>query len=386
MRDTEPSVYRFGVFELDPRTGELRKQGVRIKLQDQPLQILSLLIRHSGELVTREELQEKLWAPGTYVDYDNAINSAVRKLRDALGDGADNPRFIETLARRGYRFIGTLSVQPQPPPEPEASVPAMVTVRRWRRMIAAGFVVVGLGVLAIWLAQRKHSINYPDIRVTPLITDLGAQIQPSFSPDGTRIAYAWNGPEGNTFGIYVKLIGLGEPVRITDATTTTFSPAWSPDGLRIAALRDAGAQEAIVLMPAAGGRTVELTRLTKKTSLGTGSCLWIPDPSNCGYPPSGSLLAWSSDGKYLFTSGSQTPESPLAIIRVSVEAGEQYAMTAPARGSVGDVGPTLSPDGRACIYFVCQWLGNSGDLPDHFIRGGSAHRLAQTTHIRRHPS
>jgi Tol biopolymer transport system component len=262
----------------------------------------------------------------------------------------------------------------------------MVTVRRWRRMIAAGFVVVGLGVLAIWLAQRKHSINYPDIRVTPLITDLGAQIQPSFSPDGTRIAYAWNGSEGNTFGIYVKLIGLGEPVRITDATTTTFSPAWSPDGLRIAALRDAGAQEAIVLMPAAGGRTVELTRLTKKTSLGTGSCLWIPDPSNCGYPPSGSLLAWSSDGKYLFTSGSQTPESPLAIIRVSVEAGEQYAMTAPARGSVGDVGPTLSPDGRACIYFVCQWLGNSGDLPDHFIRGGSAHRLAQTTHIRRHPS
>src|SRR5690348_615569 len=141
MRPTGSSVYRFGVFELDPRTGELRKQGIRIKLQDQPLQILSLLIRHPGELVTREEIQKKLWAPGTYVDYDNAINSAVRKLRDALGDGSENPRFIETLARRGYRFIGTLTVQPEPPREPEASVPAIVTVRRWGRVIMVGFVV-----------------------------------------------------------------------------------------------------------------------------------------------------------------------------------------------------------------------------------------------------
>ncbi len=100
------SVYRFGSFELNPRDGELRKHGVRIKLQDQPLQMLLLLLEHPGNLVTREEFQNRLWAPGTHVDYDNAINSSMRKLRDALGDTSENPRFIETLARRGYRFVG----------------------------------------------------------------------------------------------------------------------------------------------------------------------------------------------------------------------------------------------------------------------------------------
>ena len=153
VRDSsERSVYRFGVFELDPRTGELRKQSVRIKLQDQPLQILSLLIRHPGELVSREEIQKKLWAPGTFVDYDNAINSAVRKLRDALGDGPENPRYIETLARRGYRFIGTVSGRPEPARESEANSEVIVTGRRWPRMIAAGLVAVGL---AAALAGRE---------------------------------------------------------------------------------------------------------------------------------------------------------------------------------------------------------------------------------------
>ena len=108
MRDdgTRPSVYRFGNFDLDTRSGELRKNGTRIRLQDQPLQILLLLLQHAGELVTRAQIQNKLWPPGTYVDRDNAINSAMRKLREALGDDSGDPRFIETFARRGYRFIG----------------------------------------------------------------------------------------------------------------------------------------------------------------------------------------------------------------------------------------------------------------------------------------
>ena len=99
------SLFHFGVFELNLGAGELRKRGIRIKIQEQPLQILGLLIVCPGEVVTREQIQKKLWDGDTFVDFDNAINSAVRKMRDALGDTSENPRFVETVARRGYRFI-----------------------------------------------------------------------------------------------------------------------------------------------------------------------------------------------------------------------------------------------------------------------------------------
>jgi DNA-binding winged helix-turn-helix (wHTH) protein len=97
--------YRFGVFEADAWTGELRRQGVRLRLNAQPFQVLLMLLDHPGALVTREEISRELWPDGTFVDYDHGVNSAVNRIREALGDTAGSPRFIETLARRGYRFI-----------------------------------------------------------------------------------------------------------------------------------------------------------------------------------------------------------------------------------------------------------------------------------------
>src|SRR5713226_6879407 len=95
----------FGVFELDIRAAELRKRGVRIKLQEQPFQILCLLLEHSGEVVTREELRQKLWHAHTFVDFDRSLNKAMTKLRSALGDSAESPRYVETIPRHGYRFL-----------------------------------------------------------------------------------------------------------------------------------------------------------------------------------------------------------------------------------------------------------------------------------------
>jgi TolB-like protein/Tfp pilus assembly protein PilF len=103
---------RFGLFEVDLRAGELRKQGVRIKLQEQPLQILAMLLEHPGQVVTREELRNKLWPADTFVDFDHGLNKTINKLREALGDSAESPRFIETLAKRGYRFIRDLQGSP----------------------------------------------------------------------------------------------------------------------------------------------------------------------------------------------------------------------------------------------------------------------------------
>ena len=104
-KDESAQCYRFGVFEADAATGELRRQGMRIKLNAQPFQVLLLLLGRAGQLLTREEIARELWPDGTFVDYEHGVNSAVNRIREALGDTASSPRFVETLARRGYRFV-----------------------------------------------------------------------------------------------------------------------------------------------------------------------------------------------------------------------------------------------------------------------------------------
>ncbi|HKN35150.1 MAG TPA: winged helix-turn-helix domain-containing protein [Terriglobales bacterium] len=107
-------IVRFGVFEADLQAGELRKSGIRIRLQEQPFQVLALLLEHPGDVVTRENLREKLWPADTFVDFDHSLNTAINKIREALGDSAGNPRFVETLARRGYRFIAPVQADHKP--------------------------------------------------------------------------------------------------------------------------------------------------------------------------------------------------------------------------------------------------------------------------------
>jgi DNA-binding winged helix-turn-helix (wHTH) protein len=109
--------FRFGVFEADAQTGELRRQGVRVKLNSQPFQMLLLLLERPGELVTREDISRRLWPEGTFVDYEHGVNSAVNRIREALGDTAGSPRFVETLARRGYRFVAPVESLCQSAPE-----------------------------------------------------------------------------------------------------------------------------------------------------------------------------------------------------------------------------------------------------------------------------
>src|SRR5215471_15500067 len=135
---SEPSSVRFGVFELDVRTGELRKHGVRLKIQDQPFQVLLALLERPGELVSREELQTRIWANDTFVDFDQSLNRAINKVREALSDTAGAPRFVETLPRRGYRFIAPVEAVPKLPPAPATPRPdpplPSVTARSYRKI------------------------------------------------------------------------------------------------------------------------------------------------------------------------------------------------------------------------------------------------------------
>src|ERR1700756_1583175 len=116
MPQNHSRIVRFGIFELDRSAGELRRSGVKLRLQGQPLQVLTMLLDRPGEVITREELQQKLWASDTFVDFDHSLNTAINKVREALGDSASSPRYVETLARRGYRFIAPVQAAVLAPP------------------------------------------------------------------------------------------------------------------------------------------------------------------------------------------------------------------------------------------------------------------------------
>ena len=144
---TLPQLLSFGPFEFDRESGELRKHGMRVRLPDQPRRVLELLLDRHGEIVTREEIRQQLWAADTFVDFDAGLSSVVRKLRDALGDSADHPRYIETVPRRGYRFIATAATMPAAAPRASAGTAAPAP-RRAAWMAAAIAVSIGAMVFA----------------------------------------------------------------------------------------------------------------------------------------------------------------------------------------------------------------------------------------------
>jgi DNA-binding winged helix-turn-helix (wHTH) protein len=149
---------RFGSFEADLQEGALTKMGSRIRLQEQPFRILALLLERSGQLVTREEIRQKLWSPDTFVGFDDALNTAVRKLREALNDSADNPRFLETVPRRGYRFVAPVAW----PAEPQGVAPTDSRVRRYPYLwLAAALIVAGTAVGGYWHLRRPRSQSTP---------------------------------------------------------------------------------------------------------------------------------------------------------------------------------------------------------------------------------
>jgi len=143
-------VIRFGLYEVDLRAAELRREGRKVSLQEQPFQILALLLERPGEVVTREELQHKLWPKDTFVDFDAGLNTAIRKLREALDDSADNPRFVETLPRRGYRFIAPVDGAG------EATAPALPQPRRFWLIVGASVVLAGLVAVAVFIGVNTR--------------------------------------------------------------------------------------------------------------------------------------------------------------------------------------------------------------------------------------
>ncbi len=194
---------RFGVFDLDLRAGELRKHGLRVRLQEQPFQVLAMLLEHPGEVVTREEVQKRLWPADTFVDFDHGVNKAINKIREALGDSAQSPRFVETVARRGYRFLAEVEVADaapvrspdlatQPPPAPEPSHRAgfagkLAMLKDLQPALAWKISVLVLLLLMAFFGAWKLQSWY---RPSPVIRSLAVLPLESLSSDASQDYFA----------------------------------------------------------------------------------------------------------------------------------------------------------------------------------------------------
>jgi Tol biopolymer transport system component/DNA-binding winged helix-turn-helix (wHTH) protein len=338
------STVRFGAFEVDLDAAELRKAGIRLRLQEQPYQVLAALLEEPGQVVSREELIRRLWPDGTVVDFDRGLNAAVTRLRQVLRDSAETPRYVETVARRGYRFIAPVEA---PDIEPVRTIPAATPPRRqslvW--IAAAATLMLAAGVGAVILSRRESLSSGQPLRVLPLTTEPGFEWCPTLSPDGNQVAFQWN-KGGGASHIYVKQVGSGDPVRLTSGSQAEFAPAWSRDGRYIAFLRELDASRTgIFYVPPLGGVERQVTE--------------CPSP----YIWSGYMLRrldWTPDGRNLIVSCPDTAGGNNALKVVSLNTGAMSPLTTPsATPGFGDEEPAVSPDGRA-VAFVRGTLRVSG--------------------------
>src|SRR5579863_4862744 len=345
---------RFGPFEVDFETGEMCKHGLKLRLQEKPLRVLQALVEKPGKLVTREDLRNKLWPEDHYVDFDRNLTIAMNRLRTVLSDSADEPRYIETLPRRGYRFIypvdgegppgstrtqgglphlnggATLGLLPptQSAVGEEVRAPARLRSRVWLAGPLALAVV--LGAVAWYRFGRLENAHKAAFRIVPVTSSPGGKGQPVFSPDGKELAYSWRGEKNQAANIYVSLIGAGPPLRLTADSSDDCSPAWSPDGRSIAFLRDG----AYYLVSALGGAERKLA-----------DAYW----ARCGGIMFGRLLDWSPDGKFLAVADRLSPQDPhFSLLLISIENGQRTAVVSQAAAFVDC--PAFSPDGRTIAF------------------------------------
>jgi DNA-binding winged helix-turn-helix (wHTH) protein/Tol biopolymer transport system component len=232
MNTPESGKIRFGVFEVDLATGELRKAGTKVKLQDQPFQILSALLERPGEIVSREDLRQKIWRDDTFIDFDQGLSKAVNKIREALGDSADNPRFVETLARRGYRFIAPVEMECGSVMLAGSSVAAGTKqTRPSRRRIWVWLAASGV-VAAIVLATGLWPIDVPRVVDVVQLTNDGTH-KGALVADGIRIIYGYEGSE-----VYSVPVSGGDPKRLPlpflpNGSTRIRVSGYSPMGQQI---------------------------------------------------------------------------------------------------------------------------------------------------------
>ena len=321
MTSIYPQRVRFGPFEADLETHELWKNGVKLKLGGQPFEILALLLNRPGQMVSREELQKEIWTADTFVDFNHGLNAAVNKLRETLSDSAEEPKYIETLPRRGYRFIGTIEnavsevnpgkamvpvnaqIVPAPPipvmaEAQPASMARAVTGQNARMStparLAAGVIALVMLVGGAVIVHSWWETRGPEVRegmeklgeakalskMLTLVPDPASD--PAISPDGKSVAFRRNGYAPGAAGIFVTSSDGAGVTQLTQHPGDC-CPAWSADGTMIAFSRMATDEYGIYVVDARGGTPRKISHEDPRKKRGE--------------------LAWTPDGKFIAFSG-----------------------------------------------------------------------------------
>jgi Tol biopolymer transport system component/DNA-binding winged helix-turn-helix (wHTH) protein len=357
----QPDIIRFGPFSLDPDSRELRRRGHLVRLHPQQCAVLLLLIERAGQIVSREEIHQRIWGNDTFVDFEQGINFSINQIRAALGDNADRPRYVETIPRRGYRFIALVEVNPSgelaeepTPPNWRLKSPAWV-----RFAVLAGFILligaalfryggwqtrrspppepgslvrVGAGIQAAG-SESPAGPGSPAPDVMPLTSDPGDEKQPGFSPDGNQVAYAFNEEGASHYHIYVKTIGSEEAVRLTSGSYDDMSPTWAPDGQSIAFIRlGSGSNVSVMLVSASGGNERKLASISFN--------LLHTDDTRVSWSPDGNWIA-TTDGNF---------SAVYKLILISAKTGEKKNLNYETSRSYTDSEPSFSPDGRYLAF------------------------------------
>jgi DNA-binding winged helix-turn-helix (wHTH) protein/Tol biopolymer transport system component len=321
-------VFRFGVFEVDAATGEVRKQGMRIRLQEQPSQLLLMLLERAGEVVGREEICRKLWPPETFVDFDQSLGTALRKLRQALNDDAETPHYIETIPKHGLRFVAPVerifaaNSAPALETKQEPHMALRVPIFWWAAFAATCALSLSLG----WMMYTRRAAGDGQQSRRPtrssILPPSGWYFEHSsfsVSPDGTRLAFVAFGPEGND-KLWVRALSASNARQI-NGTEGALLPFWSPDSRRIAFF--AAGKLAIVDLDSGAVRAI------------------------CEAPFGRSGGTWGRDGTIVFSPFVDGP-----LYRVQDSGGAAVPVTRIAESGQGrrHMWPSFLPDGTHFLY------------------------------------
>ena len=344
-------IFRFGVYEFDSGTGQLRKGGLRVHLAAQGQQALQLLLEKAGQPVSREELHRLLWPDQPHGEHDHSLNNILNRTREALRDDADNPRFIRTLPRVGYVFLA-------PVREERATLVAGIPPPVRTAWLRSALLILSAALCGflVWFALRGQNAEpvAPDmqaVRAVPLTGAAGYESTPSFAPDGVRLAFSWE-MNGNRH-IYKTSIEGASPSQLTVGAAHDSGPVWSPDGASIAFVRRTSRQSADVYVVAAnGGVPRKLLQVQRGHSEAP--------------------LAWTGDSQSLVWGDISSDGEPWRLKLISAHTGAIRDLTEPADFR-GDAAPAVSPDGTR-IAFARYTAASSSDI---FVADFHEHSVAR---------